>query len=142
MAGFKTKAKSGRWHTIYSIISTAIETAAIAAVILWILPMFKINIPWWGTALVLATFLGYCYISYLISHPTVMSDPITAPESIIGDEGVVETDLSPMGYVRVRGELWMALSPDSNLRKGDEIVVTGLSGMKLTVARKRRPAEG
>ena len=132
------KAKSGRWHTIYSIISTAIETAALAAGILWVLPMFKINIPWWGTALILAAFLGYCYISYLIGHPTVLYQPVTAPESIIGEEGIVEVDLSPEGYVRVHGELWRASCPDGNLRKGDEIVVTGLHGMKLTVAPKQR----
>ena len=136
------KAKSGRWHTIYSIISSAIETVALVAVLLWVLPMFKVNIPWWGTASILVAFLGYCYISYLIGHPTVLSDPVTAPESIIGSEGVVEADLSPEGYVRVRGELWKASCPEGALIKGDEIVVIGLSGMKLTVARKQRSVAG
>lgn len=130
------KLKSGRWHTIYSIISTAIEAVALAAALIWLLPLFGVNIPWWGTTLILVLFLGYSYIMYLVGHPTVLQESVNAAESIIGNEGVVEVALAPEGYVRVRGELWKASCINGQLSKGEEITVTGLEGMKLTVEKK------
>ena len=132
------KAKSGRWHTVYSIISTIIETLLLAAGMIWLLPLLGIMLPWWGIALILAGFIIYSYIMYVIGHPTVLYEPVTAPESIVGNEGVVEADLSPEGYVRVRGELWKASCPDGDINRGEEIIVTRLNGMKLTVQRKQQ----
>lgn len=132
------KQKSARWHTIYSIISTVIETLLLAAGIIWVLPIFGVTLPWWGIALILTGFIIYSYIMYLIGHPTVLYEPVTSPESIVGNEGVVEADLAPEGFVRVRGELWKASCPDGNLLRGEEIIVTGLSGMKLIVQSKQR----
>ena len=133
------KPKSARWHTIYSIISTVIETLLLAAGIIWLLPLFGISLPWWGILLILVAFVIYSYIMYLIGHPTVLYEPVTAPESIVGSEGVVEADLAPEGYVRVRGELWKAACEDGNPGRGEEVVVTRLDGMKLTVKKKERP---
>jgi membrane protein implicated in regulation of membrane protease activity len=132
------KAKSARWHTIYSVISSVIETAVLAAALVWVLPLFGITLSWWWILLILVVFVVYCYIMYIIGHPTVLYEPVTAPESIIGNEGVVEADLAPEGYVRVRGELWKASCADGPLSKGDEVIITGLNGMKLTVERKLR----
>jgi membrane protein implicated in regulation of membrane protease activity len=139
MAGKSMKVKSARWHTIYSIISTVIETAALAVAIIWFLPLFDIVIPWWGTILILFVFLVYSYIMYRIGHPTILYESISAPESIIGTEGVVEVDLNPEGYVRVRGELWKASGSNGPLMRGDEVTVTSLTGMKITVKKKIRP---
>ena len=130
------KAKSARWHTIYSIISTVIETGVLAAALIWVLPLFGVTLSWWWILLILVVFVIYSYIMYRIGHPTVLYEPVTAPESIVGTEGVVEADLNPDGYVRVRGELWKASCADGWLSKGDEVVVTGLNGMKLAVKRK------
>jgi len=132
------KAKSARWHTIYTIISTIIETLLLAAGIIWVLPFFGITLPWWGIALILIGFIIYSYIMYLIGHPTVLYESVTSPESIVGNEGVVEADLMPEGYVRVRGELWKASSSEDYIRRGEEVIVTRLSGMKLTVKRKQQ----
>lgn len=135
--------KSARWHTIYSIISTIIEEAAIAAVLLWLLPLFNISVPVWGVILILAGFAVFSYVMYLIGHPTISYREVSAPESIVGSLGVVESALKPEGYVKVSGELWRATSVDSALEKGDEIVVTGIDGLKLTVIRKSvQPGQG
>lgn len=128
--------KSARWHTIYSIISTIIETLLLAAGIIWLLPLLGVILPWWGIAIILVVFIIYSYIMYLIGHPTTVFESVTAPESIVGNEGVVEADLAPEGYVKVHGELWKATSPDGNLRRGEQIIVTGLNGMKLSVRKK------
>jgi membrane protein implicated in regulation of membrane protease activity len=133
------KAKSGRWHTVYSIISTVIEAALLAIGLIWVLPLFGVSLSWWWILIILVVFVIYSYIMYRIGHPTVLYEPVTAPESIVGTEGVVEKDLDPEGYVRVHGELWKASGGGSPLPKGEEVIVTRLDGMMLTVEKKHRP---
>jgi len=130
------KPKSARWHTVYSIISTVIEEAAIAVLIIWILPLFNINLPLWATITVLAAFAVFSYVTYRWGHPTVLLEGVTSPELIVGSEGVVQQDLAPEGYVQVRGELWKASSSGGGLKKGEEVIITGIDGLKLTVTRK------
>ena len=130
------KDRSPRWHTIYSIISTIIEEAAIAALILWVLPLFDINIPLWGLLLILIAFAVFSYITYNIGHSTMSYREVNAPESIIGSEGVVESELNPEGYVRVVGELWRATSDISYVPKGTSVIITGIDGLRITVRKK------
>ena len=130
------KPGTGRWHTVYSIIVSALQAAAIAVLIMVVLPIFGINIPVWVTVIVLASYAVFAYIMYRISHPTVLFKPVTEPETIVGKDGVVEVDLNPAGYVRVEGELWKATSLGGDLHKGDIVVVTGMEGLKLTVEKK------
>ena len=130
------KPKSGRWHTIYSIISTVLEEAGIALLIVVVLPIFGINIPLWGTVAILTAFAVFSYIMYRIGHPTILFKPFTEPEAIIGREGVVEVDLKPSGYIRVDGELWKATSSGGDLQKGDIVLITGMDGLKLTVKKR------
>jgi membrane protein implicated in regulation of membrane protease activity len=131
-----SKRDPARWHTYYSIISTAVEEAAIAALILWILPIFGIVLPPWALWSVLVIFAIYSYIMYLIGHPTISYKKVNAPESIVGSTGVVEKALDPDGFVRVRGELWKARSDDGNITKDQEVTVSGINGLKLNVKRK------
>ena len=130
------KPGSGRWHTIYSIIISALQAAAIAVLIIVVLPILGINIPVWGIVSILTAYAVFAYIMYRISHPTVLYKPVTSPEAIVGKDGVVEVDLNPEGYVRVEGELWKAACPGGDLYKGDMVVVTGMEGLKLTVEKK------
>lgn len=130
------KPKSGRWHTVYSIISTILEEAGIAVLMMVVLPVFGISIPLWGIVAVLVAFAVFSYITYRIGHPTVLYDGITDPNSIVGKEGIVEVDLNPAGYVRVEGELWKAAAAGGGLRKGDVVVITGINGLELTVGKK------
>lgn len=130
------KPKSGRWHTIYSIIISALQAAAIAVLIIVVLPIFGINIPVWGIISILTAYAVFAYIMYRISHPTILFKPVSSPEAIVGKGGVVEAELNPEGYVRVEGELWKATSPGGGLHKGDIVVVTGMEGLKLTVEKK------
>ncbi|RPJ63436.1 MAG: hypothetical protein EHM12_02310 [Dehalococcoidia bacterium] len=130
------KNKSARWHTIYSIISTVIEEAIMVAVLLWVLPLFGLVIPVWGIILAIIGFAIFSYFMYRIGHPTTLYREISSPESIIGSTGVVERSLNPQGYVKVCGELWSASVKDGHIEKGEEVIVTGIAGLKLTVTKK------
>jgi len=130
------KPKSARWHTVYSIISSIVEEAGIAVLLMVVLPVFGINIPLWGIIAILTAFAVFSYVSYRLGHPTVLLEGVTSPESIVGSEGIVQQDLEPEGYVQVRGELWKASSTAGGLKKGEEVIITGIDGLKLTVTRK------
>ena len=130
------KRRSGRWHTIYSLISTIIEEIAIAALLLWILPAFGVKVPTWVVAAVLACFAVFAYIMYRVGHPTVLYGGVTGPDTIVGSTGTVETIMQTEVYVRVQGELWKASCPGSELKAGDEVIVTAIDGLLLTVGKR------
>jgi len=131
------KRKSGRWHTIYSLISSVIEEIAIATLLLWVLPIFGIKVPPWAVAAILTCFAVFCYIMYRIGHPTVLYGGVTGADSILGSTGTVESTM-PEIFVRVQGELWKASCPGGALKAGDEVTVTAVDvdGLSLTVYKK------
>ncbi len=57
--------------------------------------------------------------------------------SLVGLKGVAKTDLSPEGWVLVKGEYWRARARD-DVRAGDEIEVVDQEGKLLTVRRLPR----
>jgi len=119
-------------YTAYSIISSLVEEAALAAVVLWVLPRLGINIPLWGLILMMLA-LGACeYISYRISKNTLDKKPIVWPD--IGSRGITTTQLAPGGYVKVGSELWKAASTSADMDEGKEVVVVGVKGLTLLVA--------
>jgi membrane-bound ClpP family serine protease len=56
-------------------------------------------------------------------------------ESMIGQKGVCISDLTPSGYVQIRGELWSAEIADGHepVKKGESIVVLNKEGLRLRV---------
>jgi len=59
----------------------------------------------------------------------------TGAEQLIGTRGVAQSELSPRGYVHVRGELWQAeVKPsDDPLAPGSPVKVLAAEGMTLIV---------
>jgi len=134
---FKTTGTSVLGYTIYAIIGTLLEQAAVVIIVLWGLPRIDVHIPWWGLATIMVIMLAYSYFTYRMGIAVLGRKPVVVPDSLIGCEGKVATPLDPKGYVKVRGELWKAFS-ESKLEAGDDIVVTGIDGIKLIVAPKEK----
>lgn len=80
--------------------------------------------------------LIYSFYTYRMGRRALSGPLLVAPEAIIGCEGIVATSLDPKGFVKVKGELWRA-SSESTLEVGDEIIVTGIDGIKLKVVAKK-----
>ncbi len=59
--------------------------------------------------------------------------PTTGAEGIIYEVGEALTDLTPDGIVRVHGEIWSAESIGGNISKGNKIVVSEISNLKLKI---------
>jgi len=60
----------------------------------------------------------------------------SSPQRLIGARGIVKQPLAPVGTVQLKSELWSAVS-DEPLAVGDPVVVTGIEGLKLHVARAK-----
>jgi len=118
-------------YTVHTIITTLLEEAALATVVLWLLPMFGINIPLWGLILMMAALGAYAWVNYRFGRKALGKKPIISPD--VGSRGRTTTPISPTGYVRVNGELWRALS-SSTINAGEEIVVVGMKEMTLLVS--------
>ena len=66
---------------------------------------------------------------------------LTGAARLVGEKGVAEGDLTPDGYVRVRGELWRA-NADSDgelIASGTDVKVIGAERMELTVRAVKEP---
>ncbi len=126
------------WYTVQAILGWMIEEAILAAVVLWLLPLFNINIPLWGLAILMAGLAVHSSIMYRVGRPTFLIKPKVAAETIIGDEGSVTRRLAPEGYVKVKGVLWKATCEEAELEIGDEVVVVSIEGLRLVVSPKAR----
>ncbi len=69
-------------------------------------------------------------------HPVVMGRPI-----LIGQVGVVRSDLNPQGEVQVAGESWSArpVEGEGPLLSGTRVEVVGMDGLKLRVRKTANP---
>lgn len=58
-------------------------------------------------------------------------------DGILGEKAVAQESLEPTGYVKLRGELWMAevTGPHPLVAAGESVVVESVDGLKLKVKR-------
>ena len=57
-------------------------------------------------------------------------------EDLVGRLAVVETALDPRGIVLIEGERWTAISENGRAEPEEEVIVTRVEGLRLTVTRK------
>ena len=127
---------------VMAIISTLLEEAAIVVIVLWGLPQLEINLP---LAVLIGIMVAWAIISALIYRSgtrALMMKPVAGLPGLIGSKGKVVNSLTPTGVVRIKSELWEAVSTDKEVKAGEEIVVVGQQDLKLMVrranTRKRR----
>jgi membrane-bound serine protease (ClpP class) len=58
--------------------------------------------------------------------------PTTGAEGLVGETGIVTATLAPEGTVKVRGEIWKAVS-DGNIETGGKVRVKAVKGMVVKV---------
>lgn len=120
-------------YTIYNIVTALLEEAILAAVVIWLLPQWGINIPIWGLVLMMVALGAYNFITYKLGKRALDRKPTASLEAMVGCSGEAATPLAPKGYVQVKGELWRALSTERNIDKGEEVVVIEIKKLTLLV---------
>jgi membrane protein implicated in regulation of membrane protease activity len=107
-----------------------------------------IHIPTW----VIITVLALWVVKDVVLFPKVWrayaSDDNSPVRELIGSEAIVTHSLDPVGYVKVKGELWKAeiKYPSHPALRGDTTRVVDVRGMTLIVercdSRERRRTPG
>ena len=119
---------------ILAIISTLLEEAAIAVIVLLGLPRLGLYIPLPGLIAVMVLWLAYSVVTYRAGSRALRRKPvINIP--VIGSKGKVVSPLVPEGLVRIKGELWVASSAGKKLGVGSEVIVVEQDGLRLVVRR-------
>jgi len=121
-------------YVIFNVATGLLKGAVLAAIVLWLLPLWGINIPIWGLILIVIAFLCYEILTFRLGRRALERKPAIWSNAIVGCCGKATTPLTPDGYVQVQGELWRALSSDTDINEGDDIVVVELDRLTLRVA--------
>ena len=121
-------------YVIFNIATGLLKGAVLAAIVLWLLPLWGINIPIWGLILIVIAFLCYEIVTFRLGRRVLERKPVIWSNAIVGCCGKATTPLTPRGYVQVQGELWRALSNSAKIDEGDDIVVVELDRLTLRVA--------
>jgi membrane protein implicated in regulation of membrane protease activity len=63
--------------------------------------------------------------------------------SMVGARGIAEEPLNPLGYIRVRGELWQAevVGDAPPVEKGEGVRIQGIRGLTLLVSHGNNEGE-
>ena len=126
---------SMKGYVIFNISTGLLKGAVLAAIVLWLLPLlWEVNIPMWGLILIVVVFLIYEIVTFRLGRRALERKPAIWSGAIVGHCGKATTPLTPDGYVKIEGELWRALSSDTNINKGDDIVVVEMNRLTLRVA--------
>jgi membrane-bound ClpP family serine protease len=121
---------------IIALITNLIYELIIVAVIIFGLPRLGIHIPVYGTVLICAGFLIFAVIFYRIGSTILRKQPLPGLSDMIGMEGRVVSRLNPDGLIRISSELWKARSESGEMEYGEDVIVTGQTGLRLIVRRK------
>lgn len=121
-------------YFMFNIATSLLKGAVLAAIFLWLLPLWGINIPIWGIILLIVAFVIYGIVTFRLGWRALKRKPSVSPKAIVGCCGKATTPLTPEGCVQVQGELWQALCNDRDIDEGDDIVVLEVNRLTLRVA--------
>ena len=102
-----------------------------------ILALIFLEGPWQWVAIAFVASIELFEISIWLKWRKVRAT--TGRESFVGLKGKTLSECRPEGQVRVKGQTWKAYCK-AGIDSGQEIVVEGVEGLRLTVAPVEAPA--
>ena len=94
------------------------------------------NVPLWQIIVIIiivVVFLAFVIYWSIRAHQRKVS---AGKEELVGKTAVVEIALEPKGVVLVEGERWTAITDGGHAEPEEEVIITKVEGLKLTVTRK------
>ena len=96
---------------------------------------------WIGVAVLVAWAVKDLALYPLLRPAFERGEHLTPHSRMVGETGVAEQDLEPEGFVRVRGELWRAVTENgARIPRGGGVRVSAVEGSALVVAPLQGPA--
>lgn len=93
---------------ILAVISTILEEAALAVIVLVGLPRLNINLPVFVLVILILIWALIAVTIYRAGSRALKTAPLSGLENVVGSCGRVVKTLQPQGLVKIRGELWQA----------------------------------
>jgi membrane protein implicated in regulation of membrane protease activity len=122
-----------KWRLIIAVITTLLDEAIVIVLILWGLPRFGIYLPVPILVIIGVLWTVISILLYIAGSKVLNKKPLSGLTDLIGFKGKAITPISPIGMVRVNGELWEAVSLEGTIQKGENIIVEKQDGLQLTV---------
>ena len=91
--------------------------------------------PWLFALIIIAVavFLYFVVIWVIHAHQRKVE---AGKEELIGRKAVVRTALNPKGMVFIEDELWNAVIANGTAEPEEEVIITKVEGLTLTVTKK------
>ena len=124
---------------IIAIVTTLAEEAALAAVVLWLLPKIDVHLPLFVLVIIMLAWAAYAVFTYRLGSRALMRKPMVGLTGMVGTRGKTVSDLAPEGTVRIKGELWDSKAEGRRINAGVWVTVVGQNGLKLIVRREEPP---
>jgi membrane-bound ClpP family serine protease len=118
---------------IIAIITTVLEEAAIAVVVLWLLPKVDVHLPIFVLIIIMLAWAAFAVFTYRMGSRALRKKPVAGLSDMVGSRGEVVSPLDPEGVIKIRGERWVAKSARGRLNAGEEVTVVGQEGLRLIV---------
>jgi membrane-bound ClpP family serine protease len=96
------------------------------------------QISWWTTGIVIFIIIGFIAIVISLIVRTYSRKTATGRENLKGQDAVVVETLNPNGVVSVEGELWKAVSNSGLIESGQEVIISEVKGLILSVKNKTK----
>ena len=129
MTGFRTPQTPLTRYVLFQIPGWLIAVAAAVLLHRWV------GLPGWAAVALVAAWALKDAALYTFLRTAYTPQPGSVIGRLVGLEGVAVEPLAPRGYVRVRGELWLAepTAADVEIRQGHPITVDAVRGTTLLV---------
>jgi membrane-bound ClpP family serine protease len=126
---------------IIAIVTTIIEEAALAAIVLWGLPRVGVNLHVGVLIALMVALAAYAITTYRMGSRALKRKPVVGLPDMVGARGRAVGDLAPEGTVRIKGELWESKAEGRKINAGANVTVVGQEGLKLIVRREKPPGK-
>ena len=75
---------SRKSYVIFNIATGLLKGAVLAAIVIWLLPLWGINVPIWGLTLIVVAFLIYEIVTFRLGRRALERKPAIWSEAIVG----------------------------------------------------------
>lgn len=119
---------------ILTITISLIDDAIIILIIFLMLSLFGIEMPLW---LIITLVLVLSPLTFVI-YRTLSKKPLLGFESMIGKSGMTVSPIARKGTIKIGNELWQSETDHEYIEVGVEVIVTGQTGLKLNICKKKQ----
>ena len=115
-------------------------SAGMFALILGLILIFDFAVPQWVTVTLFILILVFAVAASILVFRRVAvaqrQKVATGHEELIGRVTKVRAALKPEGTVFIDGEIWSARIINGQAEVGEDVIITGVEGLKLNVAKQ------